>query len=243
MHLLSQMGNTLHFESRVPEEIQYYRQAVSFARTDEDAARCYRNLASAYAVIQDWNAAEKSINRALAYADDAESRPTIEEIQAAIATGRGRYDEARTLYFKAIADAKNNPEVLWESHAALARIYGEKGENPKADEEFSKTIEIIDNNVDRISTPDNSLTFFSLQIVFYQDYVRALIARNEFERALEVADSSRARLLMQRLKLSKKTQKPPPADYPSIARRLKTVLLFYWIAPRQSYLWVVTPEG
>jgi CHAT domain-containing protein len=243
MHLLTQMGNTLRFQDRVHEAIPYYRQAVSLAKADDDAARCYRILASAYTLTQDWDAARQSINSALSYVNDRDSEPWVEKIQAEIAAGLGQYDESCRLYRNAIALAKNIPEVSWESHSALAGIYSRTGDYPQADVEFAKTIKLIDNNVENISTPDYRLTFFSLQTRLYHDYIRALIARNAMQRALEVADSSRARLLLQRLKVNRKTEVTSAPDYQGIARRLNSVLLFYLIMPEQSFLWVVTPDG
>jgi CHAT domain-containing protein len=59
-----------------------------------------------------------------------------------------------------------------------------------------------------------------------------------------VADSSRARILHQRLALANSTTASTNFhDYPKLARATGSVLLFYWIAPQKSYLWVVTPTG
>jgi CHAT domain-containing protein len=242
--LLRQMGNTLFLEGEALKAIGYFRQAAALARTGADAARCYRALALAYTSIQDWNAAEQSNNKAVSYGNDEASRPWAEKNQAAIAEGRGKYDEACSLYRKTIADAKSIPAILWELHAALAGIYTKTGDYRRADEEFANTIRIIDDNVEKISTQEYSLTFFALQIGFYQGYIRALIARHSYQRALEIADSSRARLLFQRLALRRKPEIITHAlDYLSIARRLNSVLLFYLVDPEQSYLWVVTPTG
>lgn len=243
MHLLAQMGNTLLFQGKTQEAIGYYHQAVSFAKADADVARYYRNIAAADASIEDWDAAEQTINKAMSYDKGDASRPWAEKVQAAIAAGRGRYDEACDLYNKAIADSRNTPEVLWESHAGLADVYTKTGNYRLADEEFAKTIKTIDDNAGKISTRDYSLTFFSFQIRFYHDYIRALIDRGENQRALEMADSSRARLLLQRLSLTRNMQIAPVRDYPGIARRLNSVLLFYLVTPEESFLWVITPTA
>jgi len=241
--LLRQMGTTYFLQGEFPKAIEYYRQAVALANSDAHGARCYRALASAYASIGNWDAAEQSNDKAISVVNDDTSRPWAEKNQAVIAEGRGKYDEASGLYHKTITDAKSIPVLLWESHGALARIYSKTGKDRQADDEFDKTIEIVDNDVERISTQDYSLTFFSLQIDLYRDYVRALIARHAFQRALDVANSSRARLLLQRLAIRRKAQTTPTPDYQGIARRLHCVLLFYWIMPQQSYLWVITPDG
>ncbi len=50
-------------------------------------------------------------------------------------------------------------------------------------------------------------------------------------------------MLLQRLTVSGTKQPTAVHDYQGIARRLNAVLLFYFLAPGQSYLWVVTPNG
>jgi len=241
MELLRQMGTTFFLQDDFRTSIGYYRQAAALARSGAPAARCYRALASAYIAVRDWDAAEQSNNKAMSFINDENSRPWAEKNQADIAAGRNQNEEACTLYRKSIADGKNIPVVLWESHAALAGIYTKMGNHRLADEEFAETLKVIDSDAGKISTQDYNLTFFSLQVHFYQEYVRALIGQKAFQRALEVADSSRARLLLQRMS---RTGAPAVVrDYPAIARRLNSVLLFYLVAPGQSYLWVVTPGG
>ena len=243
MDLRGEMGSTYLMQGDARKAIEFYRQALALARTDADTALWYRALSTAYTSIKDWDAAEQSDNQAIAHAHDEASRPWAEKNAAAIAAGRGKLDEARTLYRKAIEDADEDPLVLWESHAALAQLYTRARDYPQANREFAKAIEIIDNNVDKVSTRDYKLTFFSQLIGFYQNYVRALVAQRAFERALEVADSSRARLLLQRLALKRTSKRSSARDFVNIARASGSVLLFYWVAPEQSYLWVVTPGG
>jgi len=70
-------------------------------------------------------------------------------------------------------------------------------------------------------------------------------------RALEIAESSRARVLAARLGAvagagaapgGRPKRTPSPADYRQLARQTQHVLLSYWLGPRRSFLWVVTPE-
>jgi len=243
MELRRQTGNAYFDQGDYHKAIEFYLQAVTLARRDKLGARCYRALASAYAKVEDWDAAERNNNTAISYWDDAELRPWTEENQAIIASGRGMNDKACALYRKTIADAKQIPVLLWESHAALANIYARTGKYREADDEFTKTVEIIDKDTEKISTLDYRMSFFSLQIDFYHDYTSALLARHADRRALEIADSSRARLLRQRLSITRNAEPAPSPDYSSVARRLNSVLLFYEVMPRQSYLWVINQAG
>ena len=235
-----EMGNTYQQHGDAAKALEFYKQALSLATTPADKARVYRALAASYVTLQDWDAAEQSNNQATAYVNDDDARPWTEKTAAAIAAGRGRYDEARGLYLKAIEDARNTPLVLWESHAALASLESVAHRYAEANREFERAIQIIDANVDKIASQDNRLTFFSLLVEFYQHYVQSLVEQGESQRALEVADSSRARTLLQRLAQRGTPPKATARDYVNIARASDSVLLFYWVGRKQSYLWVIT---
>jgi CHAT domain-containing protein len=244
MQLLGEMGSTYLLQDEVSKAIDFYRRALALARTEADTARWQRTLAAAYVVAQDWDAAEQSNNQSITHQNDDASRPWVEKNAAAIAEGRGKHTEAAGLYRQAIDHANGDPVIIWESHAALADTYAKARNFPRANREFEEAIDIIDRNVDKIATQSYKLTFFSMLIRFYQSYVRALVEQQAYDRALEVADSSRARILHQQLALAKSTSAPMTRhDYRRLAGATGSVLLFYWIAPQQSYLWVVTSNG
>src|SRR5205807_6730745 len=235
-------GNTYARRGDARRAIPYYEKALALARTDEDTALWLRNLASAYVNTGNLEAAQVNNQRAASLAPGPGSKARILENAAAITAGQQQYGKACELYREAIQAAPGNPEVLWQSHAGLAETYTQMGEHIGANREFMETLEVIDNNVARLSTADYKLTFFSRLISFYQNYVHALVGRQAFTQALEVADSSRARILFERLSIEGKPARRSGGDYRAIAKSSGSVILFYWLAPKASYLWVVTPE-
>ena len=239
MNLLGEMGSTYVLGGRSLDGIAYYRRALALARTPADQALWYRNLATAFVQTGELQQAERANQRAIALAADT-ARALVRQNAAAIAAGRGQEDEAIRLYQEAIEVADNDPFVLWESRAGLADVYARTHSYRLANQEFARTIEVINRNSTRLSKDDYKLTFFTRLIGFYQNYVDALIQQHAFQRALEVADASRARILSQRLALQGK-QNDTVCDYPRIARRTRSVLLFYWISPRGSWVWAITP--
>jgi CHAT domain-containing protein/predicted negative regulator of RcsB-dependent stress response len=240
MDLRGEMGSTYLEQQDYLKAIENYKKALALARTDEDAARWYRPLAAAYANIRDWNAAEQMNQKARPGSHDEDSRIWVERNAAEIAAGKGNFEEACALYRKLIAEARDNPVLVWEAHAALGQLHAGRGNYAEANREFAETTDIIDHNVDKIAAQSYRLSYFSLLIRFYQNYVRSLVKQGAFDRGLAVADSSRARILLQRLAL-KTPVGGAATDYRKIARRRESTLLFYWIAPEQSYLWVITP--
>ena len=67
-------------------------------------------------------------------------------------------------------------------------------------------------------------------------------AMDEIKRALEVAESSRSRVLAQRSGRPELVRSHTVGDYRALARQARAVLVEYWLGESQSYLWVVTPR-
>ena len=70
-------------------------------------------------------------------------------------------------------------------------------------------------------------------------YVSALLAQGQTDRALEVADSSRGQLLAERQTDVGRPLGSKAAAFQRVARESGAVLLSYWLAPDQSWLWVI----
>ena len=103
---------------------------------------------------------------------------------------------------------------------------------------------MVEQSRSELNGPDNKITFLSRLIRFYQDYVDALMDRNLPVRALEVADSSRAHLLAEGLPRNGKLEEGARGaeKLKALARRSGSTWLSYWVAPRRSFLWVVTAD-
>jgi CHAT domain-containing protein len=90
---------------------------------------------------------------------------------------------------------------------------------------------------------EHRISFFSSLDRFYEDYVDFLVQTGRSAQALAVADGARARLLREKLGTRTKLTAGTEEGYRALARALDVVILFYWVAPRRSFLWVVTPRG
>jgi CHAT domain-containing protein len=77
---------------------------------------------------------------------------------------------------------------------------------------------------------------------FAQEYVDFLMSHGRTEQALEAAEASRARILTERTGLSRSTQTSNAARYKQLARESGSIFLSYWIAPKRSYVWLVSPN-
>ena len=163
---------------------------------------------------------------------------------------RGRIDERKRDYPKAaasfqrvIADPKSESAQRWEAQARLARVYADEGKSDIAEKEFRQSLATIEGVRASVQAEDLRLSFLSSAINFYDDYIEFLISRHRAEDALQVAELSRARTLAEGLGAASKTLSFPLRDFEprQTAQRAKSVLLFYWLGQKRSYLWVITP--
>src|SRR5713226_1502761 len=113
------------------------------------------------------------------------------------------------------------------------------GKDALAGQHFEKALHIIEENRSGLSRDEYKITFLARLIKFYQDYVESLMRSGASEKAIEVADSSRAYLLAEGLA----PRHSGAADYQTYARKSGVVLVSYWLAPQQSYAWVISPKG
>jgi tetratricopeptide (TPR) repeat protein len=245
--VLGETGRLYLMQNRPGDAIPYFKRALDASRqfnSPSESARWANNLAAAYLQVKDWDAAEKANQEARDLKPDLHSIPVLELNQAAIDTGRGRMAEARQIYEQTIASNADNPDVLWHAYAGLASLSLSAGDWDQASQSFEAAIRVVEQSRSELNGPDNKITFFSRLIRFYQDYVDALMDRNLPTRALEVADSSRAHMLAQGLPRKGKleTGARGAEELKALARRSGSTWLSYWVAPRRSFLWVVTAE-
>lgn len=245
--VLGETGRLYLVKEQPRDAIPYLRRALEAAReynSPAETARWATNLATAFRQLGDWNAAEAANNEALALKPDPRSVPSLELNRAAIAAGRGRFEEARDTFQRIIASNPNSPAIRWQGYDGLAQVWLALGDWTRAATSFEDGIAVVESNRSELRGADHKITFLSRLIRFYRVYVDALMDRGLAFRAAEVADSSRARMLSEGLTPEQTSEGAPrgPKALQDLARRSGGTWLSYWIAPRRSFLWVVTPK-
>jgi CHAT domain-containing protein len=165
-------------------------------------------------------------------------RGRIEEI-------RGNSAAAEANYQRLIGDPSANSPQKWQALAHLAQVYASESQNAKAEKEFRRSLDTIETARSSVQEEELRLSFLSSAISFYGDYIEYLLTRGRSEEALQVAELSRARTLAEGLTSETKISSPSTAPHvpaKKIAARLNSVVLFYWIGEKRSYLWTVTPS-
>src|SRR5262249_26275981 len=130
--------------------------------------------------------------------------------------------------------------VVWQAEEGLGNLARVARGPADAAKHFEAAVSIIERTRSGFGFTDLKLPFLSGIIRLYRVYADKLLDQGEVERALAVADSSRAQVLAERAG-SDPVRRLPPGVFREFARKTNSVLLSYWLGPQRSHLWVVTP--
>lgn len=166
-------------------------------------------------------------------------------IEGRIAQGRRNFTKAEQLFQTVLKDQKGDPSVRWEAQARLAANYAAAGRFAGADREFRQSIQGIEAARSSLKEEEFRVSFLTSAIEFYDDYLAFLISQHKPEQALQTAASAHARTLVEGLGVfsPKDASSSTLLNWTQVARRENAVVLSYWLGPRHSYLWAITPSG
>ena len=237
------------------EERQYDRAAVLFreaAAQAESADRDYHslwltNLAIALAEQKQWEEAERVNRKALDIEGKLDTSLGLDHSrvnEARIEAGKGNYSNAEQL----LAALLNTPNLdlgaKLDASSVLAEVYVSSGRVGPAERQFESALALADASRAMLTEDENKLSRLASLMKLHQQYVQFLMDRNRPSDALAAAESSRARLLRERLNLPRRAAvKGSAAEYQAIARSTGATLLAYWVAPSGSWVWTVTGSG
>lgn len=202
------------------------------------------NLAKIAIETGDWNSAERYNNQAWALCKELpDHRLEAYSIANAgyIAAGRKDFRRAEPLFRSVVQAAPDDPVPLLNARSGLAHALAEQGKHRAAEAEYKAADAALEHQRSALLNDEHKLNYFSSLIEFYQDYIDYLMSRGRSREALEIAESSRARTLGDRLSLAHIRRGPgTAASFQRFAAAYGGVLLSYWLGPGSSYLWVIT---
>lgn len=245
---LGEMGSMYLIQGRFDEAVKAYRKAFDLANElHDDPATWAGNLALAFLSAQKWQEAAYWNQQAWGSKTDSSNVTALNYLRlnrAFISAGQERYDDAAKDFQQVLASSGGNRGLLWDAHAGLARVEMARNRFAAARPHFEAALHQIETARIELRNRESKITFLARLIRFHQDYVEALMARGETEEALRVAESSRGRILAAQSELA---APQVAADIVSRARRFavqrKAAVLFYWTAPKRSWLWTITATG
>ena len=129
------------------------------------------------------------------------------------------------------------------AHSDFAKLLAKKGNVSEADQEYRQTLAQISSAQADLTDDEFRLSYLSSLIDFCNNYVEFLVKRGETDRALEVTESIRARVLNESAAQSGPSPTVSVAALEQAAGSSGSVFLAYWITFEKSYLWIVRPHG
>jgi CHAT domain-containing protein len=243
---LQMMGNAYYRLHDLEKAAEHYDRSLTFARQLADRKRTGELLGNLGIVALDqgrYDAADRSVQESLRIKTEMGDLPARQHAlvaQGQIHAARRDYVAAEALYRAVLASPHASAELQWETRAALASAHVDTHQLTAAENEFRRALATMEESRSELRAAEHKISFFSSLDKFHDKYVDFLIGRGKTHEALEVADKSRARILREILASHGDRPQFTVKRFQEVARSLDAAILFYWVAPARSFLWVVT---
>ena len=248
---LNTLGLVYYQKNKLSEAEASYKQSLAVARQIQDPIRIGGALSTlAFVSLRNGqiDAAQQFCEQAVRFGHESGDRAGelfSMLISGQIAAAKGNIAEAEGMFRQVASESKDDVSLRWEAHNSLARVYEQQQQFSSAEKEYQQAVATFEDARATVASEEFRLPFLANATHLYDDYIRFLIERGKATDALQLADYSRAQTLAEGLGLL--PRKPRAVAIASlnpqqVARRMRGVVLFYWLGPQQSYLWVVTKE-
>jgi tetratricopeptide (TPR) repeat protein len=246
---LGHLGNISLDDADYSEAAKYYHQAAQEAKGRDQYyyLRWLENLAEALIEQGDWNGAERSNNEALELEknlNDSTGLALALVNKGRIESSRGHPAEAEGVLREVAESGRWDPGFALMAYGQLARVFVRGGKPDAARSEMERALALADQTSGKLREDENKLSYLSSLIDLHRQYIGFLMDRKDEKGAFAVAESSRARLLRERLDLPhSQVESYGIAKYQAAARASGATFLAYWIGPERSYLWAISGTG
>ena len=227
-----------------------YRRALELARkidSKEDVSNAITSLALVTVRSGKLDLARQYSDEAigLARADrnrDDELYPLL--VRGQVAARLHDPKKAEEIFIEVATDPAVDPSLKWEAEHELANLYAVQHASDKAEKAYRKTLATLETARSSLSHEITKLPFLSNANSAYDDYINLLLAQGKTTEALQMADHSRARTLLEGLGELRQAGSALPTvlNAQRIARGAGGAVLYYWLGEKQSHLWAITPQ-
>jgi CHAT domain-containing protein len=243
---LGQLGMALAAQGDLSGALTYWRQALDLARTHGAAyvPIWAQHAAAAYIQLGNWDQARRLNDEAASRARQRQDTETLLGTvlnEARIAAGTGDLPRAEQLITDVLARAGKLRSLRWEAKAEMAEVKARQGQDREAKDWFGQALAAVGEAQEALAADEHRLTFLAALLRLHRRYVDWLVARGQTTTALEVAESSRARVLQIRLGRGKAPRALTAAELQERARLRGETFISYWVGPQRSFAWLVTP--
>jgi CHAT domain-containing protein/Tfp pilus assembly protein PilF len=228
----------------------YYRQSLDLARkidSKEDVLNALVALAFVTVHTGQLDLAKQYSEQAIALARADGNR--VDELYPMLVKGQlglrsGDPVQAEEIFHEIASDPKVDPSLQWEAQHELAGVYENESRFADADKLYRTALRSFEATRSSLHHEDFELPFMTNAAQLYDDYIRFLLEQGKTAEALQTAEYSRAQTLAEGLGLLQKSPSKSPATVNplQIARDVGGTILFYWLGPKRSCLWLVTKD-
>ncbi|MEO1209796.1 MAG: CHAT domain-containing tetratricopeptide repeat protein [Cyanobacteria bacterium J06638_20] len=261
---LNNIGS-IHVELEDYEQaLQYYQQSLPIRQAIGDRAgeaATLNNIGEVYRNVQQFDQALQHYQQSLpirqAIGDRAGEATTLNNI-GLMYLNQGQYAQALQYYQQslpirqAIGDRAGEGITL----TGIGAAYHSLGQYPQAEQALYQAIAVLESLRAEDLSDINQVSLFDTQIHPYEWLQLTLVAQGETDTALEVAERSRARVLLEALLAGSATPEtrvpsshaPDIATMRSVAQEQNATLVNYSIIDYDTatpilYVWVMRPTG
>src|SRR4051794_7216145 len=243
--LLNLAGDVARLRGDKETALHCYAESLPIARkvNHRDLVDFTANLATTQLEVGDVRAARITNGEAASLArtrDDQKGLLRAVLIAARIDAASGELDSAVEKAEHVLHSEKTRPSQRWEAEARLAQFHVAASRAADAEEHFRRAIETAGDARNDVKSDELRLSFGTLVREIYDDYVFFLLAAGRVPDALKVAEVSRVQSLADALDGG---SRPQHTDLKRLARDCHAVLLSYWLTPKRSYVWTITPSS
>lgn len=224
----------------------YYLKSYSLAMSSHDTATVALSLNN----LAQLELARNNLQKAEGYNDESLAadqgirnskwRSRCMLTAAEIAILHKKYSTAEAILLD-IANRSTESSLARRARSDLARLYLAEGKTAAAENEFQATVRIVETARTAIKQEERRMSILDAW-PFYDDYIHYLIHQNNPRRALQIAEFSRSRTLAEGLGVvgPKTTAEVSIQRIQESLRGRGEIVVAYWLAKDESYLWVVT---
>jgi CHAT domain-containing protein len=250
---VSKLGEMDAYAHRDASAGEAYRQALSLARQiDNKEWICTQLLDLADTLTESGKLDEsgKLLDEAsgLLKGQGNEQTLALSVLQGDLAFARHQDAKAEELYREVEADPRNIINIKSRAGSGLAETLARQGRTRDAETAYKAAMAEFEVARAHAHGVGSQLPLLTLGMPLYEGYIQFLVGQGRIEDALAIANQSRAKTLESSMERSpdaavqKGAQAADRVDPRRIAARTGATLLFYWLAEKESYLWVITAQ-
>jgi CHAT domain-containing protein len=170
-------------------------------------------------------------------------------LQGDLALARHEDAKAEEFYRKVEADPRDLTAlqvtaIKSRAGSGLAEILAKHGRTQDAEAVYKTAMAKFEWARAHASGVSAQLSLLTVGMPLHAGYIQFLVDQGRIEEALAIANQSRAQTLEGRMDAAtqKSAHTANTVDPRRIAAKTNATLLFYWLAEKESYLWVIRPE-